>query len=545
MACATAKRKCGRQIPQCLRCRQRGLACKYPPAKPSSFVLCASDDEGSQGQGRQVHRAIPIDGAPNHMITTQAPQAPQAHEVPIWSAGSNQDADGTTALLPLTPAWAEDQQQNIVPYGSNCSMLANRLFGPTAAAAAETAGLPMLGFEFGMGSLNEAAPMPAATTPKMTVPPPFPDMSFADIIPGFGTSAFTTMATETNNNNNSLVSKSWFTGPETWKVSDSHVGNGPLPQIVLQGMKHSILKTKRWLEQWVKEGHSPFIHQRLYQDRFPPCIQDAYLVLSAYVHKTPANEAMVLRLIGERAAKFLAEYGYEYGYGYGEEEESRQSRGDEGFFRASRPRDALEHLARCHALLIYQIIGLYDGDIHLRHVCEGRIPILNRWMDEMAEYASRVSSPGDALTPPSLERLGERLGGGGSGLPGVPSGSLGGARASSATDTASLLWDSWILSESVRRTWVVSAGVQGVYTLLQQGRLPRGCKGNMMFTTHRRVWEAPSASAWEQLCVQVNIKLSEVSGVFADLTPHDIDDFTSVVIETVFGAETLQKWSVS
>jgi hypothetical protein len=563
MACATAKRKCGRQTPQCLRCRQRGLACKYPPAKLSSFVLCASDDEGSQSQGWQVHGVIPNDGAPNPMITTQAsqasqarqaqqaqhaPQALQAQEVPlVWAAGSNQDLDGTAALLP--PAWVEDQQQqqqDIVPYGPSCSMLAARLFEPMAAAVAEemAGSLAAPGFGFEMGSLNDAAPAatPAATrhmqfpsmpstttttTTKMTVPHPFPDMSFADIIPGFGTSAFTARASGMSSNNSSLVSKSWFTAPETWKVTHGPVPTWPIPPTMLQNMNQSILKAKRWLEQWVKEGHSPFIHRRLYQDRFPPCVEEAYLVLSAYVHRTPANEAMVLRLMGNRAAKLLAEYGYGCGGGEGE-----GSRGDAGA-RASRPRDALEHIARCHALLIYQTIGLYDGDIQLRLVCEGRIPILNRWLDEMTEYVRRGARLDDVLAPPSLERLGEMLGGG--------------APASSTTGATNLVWNSWILAESIRRLWVITSGVQGVYAQLQQGRIPSACKGNLMFTTNRMIWEASSASAWEQLCAQDKTKLWEVvdGRVFTDQRHADVDDFTNLVIEIICGPEALRQWSVS
>jgi len=43
-ACATAKRRCGKETPHCLRCRRRGVECTYPPTKPTCFVLCGGDD---------------------------------------------------------------------------------------------------------------------------------------------------------------------------------------------------------------------------------------------------------------------------------------------------------------------------------------------------------------------------------------------------------------------------------------------------------------------------------------------------------------------
>lgn len=43
-ACAKSKRRCGKQILQCLRCKTRGIECSYAPAKPSQFVLLRDED---------------------------------------------------------------------------------------------------------------------------------------------------------------------------------------------------------------------------------------------------------------------------------------------------------------------------------------------------------------------------------------------------------------------------------------------------------------------------------------------------------------------
>src|ERR1700761_9099819 len=42
-ACAKAKRKCGKQIPACQRCREKGMECEYLPSKPSCFVPLDQD----------------------------------------------------------------------------------------------------------------------------------------------------------------------------------------------------------------------------------------------------------------------------------------------------------------------------------------------------------------------------------------------------------------------------------------------------------------------------------------------------------------------
>ena len=39
-ACHRAKRRCGKQTPDCGRCRKKGIECTYPASKPTCFVLC-------------------------------------------------------------------------------------------------------------------------------------------------------------------------------------------------------------------------------------------------------------------------------------------------------------------------------------------------------------------------------------------------------------------------------------------------------------------------------------------------------------------------
>ncbi|KAK9321361.1 hypothetical protein V1517DRAFT_262527, partial [Lipomyces orientalis] len=100
------------------------------------------------------------------------------------------------------------------------------------------------------------------------------------------------------------------------------------------------------------KGSNPFIHSRLYRTRFPRCVQDAYTALSCYLHKTASNEDTIFQIIEDRAKHLLVEHGIPSADSLPEKVSSN-----------SFTLDSLEHIARVQALLVYQILDLYDGDI--------------------------------------------------------------------------------------------------------------------------------------------------------------------------------------
>jgi len=57
-----------------------------------------------------------------------------------------------------------------------------------------------------------------------------------------------------------------------------------------------------------------------------------------------------------------------------------------------------------------------------------------------------------------------------------------------------LVWYSWILAESLRRTWLVISAIHGVYMSSQDGLAH--CLGGMMFTSRQGFWDASSALSW-------------------------------------------------
>ena len=305
----------------------------------------------------------------------------------------------------------------------------------------------------------------------------------------------------------------WFMSPETWKVervvpTKGNTNFGP------RELKAYVVKIHRWLTQWVEKGSNPFIHPRLYQTRFPRCILDAYTALSSYLHKTATNEQIVFRIIEDRAKRLVEEHTVF----------NDSSPGSVG--RGSMPLDSLEHLARVQALLMYQLISLYDGDIRLRHLAETHIPVLSSWMKAMVEHAKLDMCLGSVIFISAYEQPNKGL---------------------SISDIAhwdNLSWYYWIVAESIRRTWVVVSGTQALYIMVQQGG-PTQCQGGMMITACRGVWEAESALAWERMCSERRpelVQMADADKLFAEVTPEDVDEFTMLFLEATFGVEQMERW---
>ena len=190
--------------------------------------------------------------------------------------------------------------------------------------------------------------------------------------------------------------------------------------------------------------------------------------------------------------------------------------------------DSLEHIARVQALLVYQILCLYDGDIRLRHVAESYIPVLNSWTEQMVEHASQAVCLGSSVISSAYEQTAL------------------GFDISFIALYENACWYSWILAESIRRTWLVASGIQGTYLVIKHSRAVP-CQGGIMFTTRSGVWEAQSALAWEKLCSEVNVGLMQVAEadkLFTEVAPEDVDDFTMLILQATFGEERMERWGV-
>lgn len=301
----------------------------------------------------------------------------------------------------------------------------------------------------------------------------------------------------------------WFASPETWLFDH------PTTFITTRrrsddDLSHIMATIFSWLAQWVNGDSNPFIHRQLYQHRFPQCIQDAYMALSCYLTRKPGNEQAILHIIQQRAQQLVAE------------DPLPVTPSAKAPSITPHDLDPLLELARIQSLLIYQLIGLYDGDIRLRSIAERHIPILISWMHRLVDYGRRCDALGHFLVP-------------------SPSGNEGAEEESWET----LIWYSWVLAESLRRTWLVVSAVSGVYLSTRDGVVR--CLGGMMFTSRKGFWDASTAEEWQQRCCDVYgglIRLNEADKLFATVPPDDLDDFALLILEVTFGSEQLKRWGI-
>jgi hypothetical protein len=257
-------------------------------------------------------------------------------------------------------------------------------------------------------------------------------------------------------------------------------------------------------ETWIATGSNPFIHAKLYDQKFPTSVQVAYATLSAYIHRNAANADMILRIVNERANDLVV-----------------SNAPESGMVSGSSP-GIMEQLGRVHALFIYQTIGLLDGEIRSRHLAETHFPIFIRWLGQLLESAS------DAI-PRS-----------------VFSWELDAVMLQASASPPSLregIWQAWIVAESIRRTWLIGMGLEAAYMGLKQGWTP--CPGGVMFTSREGLWDAKSAYVWGKTCAETDVRFMQrfdVERLFVEAAPGEVDGFGKMILEITFGKERMEEW---
>jgi hypothetical protein len=306
----------------------------------------------------------------------------------------------------------------------------------------------------------------------------------------------------------SAAKPDWFLAPETWKISHrvDHPDAGPIGNVPI---KNYMAVLQSWFDRWVATASCPFIHAHLYRTNFPACVQVAYTTLASYYHRTGANKEIIFRIVEERCTDLLQENGAVLNVVGSDEwvdEEEKQV-------------DLFEQLARLHALLVYQIIGLLDGDIRARHIAEGRIAVQRSWNAKLLRSAADAKS----ITHTAATHL---------------VGSL-----LRYTTHSQQQWYLWILSESIRRTWLVAASLASVYLALQQRWSI--CPGFIMYTNRNGLWDAGTATEWEKQCLKKNVQFFQrfnCAKLFTELKPTDIDDFGTAMLDMTFNKDLLEVW---
>lgn len=410
-ACARSKRKCGRQMPSCARCADRGRSCVYPP---------------SRSRAASWSRSLLLD-----------------------------------TLRGSVPIVEDRLLAEVV--GNTSSRTANLIFADDL----------MLDLAFPLMDSDFVAPSSLVRTPSSP-----------------GTRA------------------DWFLAPETWRISHGVDTSAALP-VGKATMKKYVAVLQSWFERWVTTGNNPFIHPCLYSVNFPACVQVAYATLTSYIHRTPANTDTVLQIVEDRSNDLLRENGAILD----------RLGADEWADGGEQDVELFAQLTRLHALMVYQFIGLFDGDIRSRHVAEGHMAVQDSWAGKLFHSAAKALSNTHPVTTPLVGCL------------------------PTASTYSQQQWYLWILSESIRRTWLVAVSLTLIFSVLQQRW--SACPGGIMYTNRSGLWNAASATEWEKQCLGRNVaflqRLDDAS-LFDDAEPADIDEFGTAMLGMIFSGEMLDKW---
>jgi hypothetical protein len=182
--------------------------------------------------------------------------------------------------------------------------------------------------------------------------------------------------------------------------------------------------------------------------------------------------------------------------------------------------NVVDYLAHVQALLVYQIIRLFDGDIRQRYAAESLIPVLSDWGLQMLNNA-RLSSEYISIAHTGTNYI--------------------------ATECfGEPVWSAWILAESIRRTWMMVVLTQCVYRFLQQGLT--ACPGVVMFTARAGLWDAPSALLWSEACRGRDMLFmsgTDVDRLLSDTCPDEVDGFVHFALPAMCRPEKIARWSAA
>ncbi|KAL2065991.1 hypothetical protein VTL71DRAFT_2062 [Oculimacula yallundae] len=187
-------------------------------------------------------------------------------------------------------------------------------------------------------------------------------------------------------------------------IFSSPYASFPFPQLVVTDpfqIEYCVSELQRSIETLVLEGRTPFIHPDLYSDSMPDVYQDLLGVCSFYLQRTPQNYAMVIRMMDAKlkklaeATKCIVKLG--------------------------------QWLLNVQALIMYQIIRLFDGDAQQRRNAEKDMKSLSAWTETLQ------------------------------------------AESSEAVRTTVAPSCNWIMFESVRRTLMVSWLLRGIFRSITDG----------------------------------------------------------------------------
>ncbi|KAI5860106.1 hypothetical protein GGS23DRAFT_249423 [Durotheca rogersii] len=276
-----------------------------------------------------------------------------------------------------------------------------------------------------------------------------------------------------------------------------------------------VSRVKGFVTDMATHNATPFLHRRLYQRWAPPCILSCFATSVLYASRTPANAAMVMRTLHGGARELVdAEAGRATGV------------------------SPLEKLARVHALFLYQVVRLFDGDISLRAQAERDMPLFHAWLADLCRIRENLED---------VARLGD----------------------AAARKQPPKGWEKWIFAESVRRTIIMAYAVIFLYGMVKdpEGRYCRTSQGSShtcepqthadvaenldpwayvhRWTLSRPLWEAGSefefSRRWRETPHFVITNFS-LENFLEHGGGEEVDDFAEILLGVYLGVDAMKEF---
>ena len=194
-------------------------------------------------------------------------------------------------------------------------------------------------------------------------------------------------------------------------------------------LAYLVHQIRSYTTSFVYQSRTPFIHERIYRNRMPQVLQGAFTICAVYLTINRSNKSTVFQIIEAKAADLLQ--------------------------RNDGPAISIaDSLACVQALILVQIVQLFDGDIRQRAIAEQNESTLAQWTEQLQSLVFQTEVH---------------------------------QRASQFQD-----WQSWIFAESVRRTIMTSHLIRKFYETLKLGYSTGAARmAPMTFTAQAAQWDLP------------------------------------------------------
>ncbi|KAJ8115992.1 hypothetical protein OPT61_g2487 [Boeremia exigua] len=237
---------------------------------------------------------------------------------------------------------------------------------------------------------------------------------------------------------------------------------------------------------FAKSGQNMFIHRQTFQSLLSPALQQAMSACALYCTRTSHTKALVRQILHHNVQHLLA---------------------------TTDPASASNHdlIAALQALILYQLIRLFDGDIRLRTAAEADTPTTILWASELRSRACASTLPLHPVVTFS----------------------------SSCDD-----WHIWLLSESLRRTVVTAFMLRGVYQYLKSGTHCPTVVG-VYFTAQEGLWNAQSELGWNRVRnekVELQVLVNACDELMALASPTELEELGVLVTSTIWGLDATKEW---